>query len=273
MGSKHRTSFGIPGATMACALLLLSGTTCASDAVSNSPLGGLTEHEPPGFTKLTEHYFNTVKNTDSAGIGAWSSGGFDIAQDPSAPYSPPNVAQFTYPAGFQAGSAPGHIEFEVPAGLSQLYLSFYMKLSPNFEGQSSETNKVLYAWIKNDPAVFLSNQGSGTATPLMPTLRYQGAFDSRAYFRQNIGTAQAMTRGQWRHWEVLLIANTPGQKNGVIRFWIDGQRVGDYTDVYVRDGADTWEYVYLQPIWGGIGGAVTRTQYLWVDHLYLSGHP
>ena len=259
------------GWLFAGAALLLAGTTCGSERLGPSDTG--PDHEPAGFTKLTEHFFNTVKNTDSAGTGEWSgSGGFSITQDPTAPRSPPNVAQFTYPAGFQAGSAPGHIEFDVPAGLAQLYISFYMKLSPNFEGQSSETNKVLFAWILNHPAVFLSNQGAGRSEPLVPTVRYQGAFDSRAYFRQNVGTEQAMTRGKWRKWELLLVANAPGQSNGIIRFWIDGQKVGDYADVKFRDTAETWQYVYLQPIWGGVGGAVTSTQYLWVDHLYVSGH-
>jgi Bacterial Ig-like domain (group 2) len=233
-------------------------------------------NEPAGFTELTEHYFNTVKNTDGAGSGLWHTSDptpFTIVQDTAALRSPPNVAQFTYPAGFQAGSAPGHVDFDLPPGYSQVYLSLYMKLSSNFEGQSSETNKVLYLWINDDPAVFLSNQGSGTTTPLIPTVRYQGAFDSRAYFRQNIGMPLAMTRGQWRRWEVLLSANTPGQRDGVIRFWIDGQKVGEYTDVYFRDTTNAWQYLYLQPIWGGIGGSVTATQYLWVDHLYVSAAP
>jgi hypothetical protein len=233
-------------------------------------------NEPAGFTELTKHYFNTVENVDGAGSGLWHTSDaapFAIVQDSTALRSPPNVAQFTYPAGFQAGSAPGHVDFDLPPGYSQVYLSLYMKLSPNFQGHSSETNKVLYLWINDDPAVFLSNQGSGRTTPLLPTVRYQGAFDSRAYFGQNVGTPQAMTRGQWRRWEVLLSANTPGQRDGVIRFWIDGQKVGEYTDVYFRDATNAWQYLYLQPIWGGIGGSVTATQYLWVDHLYVSAAP
>jgi hypothetical protein len=230
-------------------------------------------NEPAGFTPLTDHPFNTVDNSDGIGFGRWSNTtDFGIAQDPTAPRSPPNVAQFTYPAGFQAGSAPGHIEFDLPPNTSKLFISFYMKLSDNFEGQSSETNKVLFAWILDHPAVFLSNQGAGNV-PLYPTVRYQGAFDTRAYFRQNVGSPQPMTRGQWRRWELLLIANTPGQQDGVIRFWLDGQRVGEYTDVNFRDTAATWQYVFLQPIWGGVGGTVSATQYLWVDHLYVSGQP
>ena len=261
---------GPSGRLLACAAMLLWSTTCASGQMG--PDQSTISHEPAGFTPITEHYFNTLLNTDSAGFGTWhTSNGPSIVSDPTAPRSAPNVAQFTYPAGFQAGYAPSHVNFDLPPNQSQLYLSFWMKLSSRFEGQSSETNKVLFVWIVDHPEVFLSNQGTGMAAPLIPTVRYQGDFDTRSYFRQNIGTEQAMTRGRWRRWEVLLIANTPGQANGVVRFWIDGQKVGEYTDVRVRATSDTWQYVYLQPIWGGTSGTVSATQYLWVDHIYVSG--
>ncbi len=245
----------------------------ATGQVTVTPAG--PTNEPAGFTPFTEHYFNTLMNTDGAGIGPWSGGNgvVSIVNDPTAPKSPPSVGQWTYPAGFQAGSSPGMIEFDDLNNSTQLYLSFWMKLSPNFEGQSSQTNKVLFFWIDNHPAVFLSNQGTGTTAPLVPTVRYQGAFDPRAYFNQNVGTQQAMTRGQWRKWELVLMANTPGQANGIIRWWIDGQKVGEYTDVSFRDTAIPFQYLFLQPIWGGTSGTVAAEQYLWVDHLYLSGHP
>lgn len=244
----------------------------ATGQVTVTPVG--PTNEPPGFTPLTEHYFNTRFNTDGAGIGPWSGGNgvVSIASDPTAPKSPTSVGEWTYPAGFQAGSSPGMMEFDNLNNSTQLYLSFWMKLSPGFQGQSSATNKVMFFWINNHPAVFLSNQGSGTTAPLLPTIRYQGDVDSRAYFNQNVGTQQAMTRGVWRKWEVLLLMNTPGQANGVIRFWVDGQKVGEYTDVGFRNSAIAFQYLFLQPIWGGTSGTVSTTQYLWIDHLYLSGH-
>ena len=269
-GGLSRLRSAPSGRVLGCATLLLGSTTCGSYGVGPGPGG--PDNEPAGFTLLTEHYFNTVMNTDGAGIGSWSGNGrLTIVSDPTAPTSPPNVGMWTYPAGFQAGSSPGNIDFDNLGNSTQLYVRFWMKLSPNFQGQSSGTNNVLYVWINGHPAVFLSNHGTGTAEPLMPIVRYQGDVDTRAYFYQNVGTGQPMTRGQWRKWELLLIANTPGQANGVIRWWIDGQKVGEYTDVGFRNSAISFQYLYLQPIWGGTGGTVAATQYLWVDHLYVSG--
>jgi hypothetical protein len=42
--------------------------------------------------------------------------------------------------------------------------------------------------------------------------------------------------------------------------------------VRLRNSTNTWQYVYLQPIWGGVGSTVSTTQYLWIDHLRVSGH-
>jgi len=266
-GYRRRPS----GRVLACAAVLLGSTTCGAGTGPGEDSGN---NEPPGFTPLTEHPFNTITNSDSGALGQWSSNGgmFAIVNDRTAPRSAPNVGQFTYPAGFHAGSAPGSIESDNLSNVTQLYLSFWMKLSSNFQGEGSNTNKVLFVWLSGHPAVFLSNEGSGTGAPLMPTVRYQGSVDSREYFYQNVGTSQAMTRGQWRRWEVVLLANTPGQANGVIRWWIDGRKVGEYTDVRFRSAADPWQWVFLQPIWGGVSGTVASTQYLWIDHLYVSGH-
>jgi hypothetical protein len=27
------------------------------------------------------------------------------------------------------------------------------------------------------------------------------------------------------------------------------------------------------PTWGGLGGSITATQYMWMDHIYISGKP
>jgi hypothetical protein len=271
-GRHHspRDSGGSSARAVAVTALLLSITTCGSDGTG---IQGGPDHEPAGFTVLTEHYFNTVSNDDGAGTGVWNSnGGLSIVSDPTAPKSPSSVGEFEYPAGFHAGSAPGSIEFDDLGGATQLYLSFWMKLSANFQGEGSETNKVGFVWINSQPAVFFSNEGSGSG-PLLPTIRYQGnGGESREYFRQNAGTHQAMTRGQWRRWEIVLIANSGGQANGVIRWWIDGQKVGEYTDVRFRTAAQPFQYMFLQPIWGGVDGTVTSTQHLWIDHLRISGH-
>lgn len=40
---------------------------------------------------------------------------------------------------------------------------------------------------------------------------------------------------QWYCYEFMVRANTPGQRNGRISFWLNGHLVGDFPDVRLRD--------------------------------------
>ena len=70
--------------------------------------------------------------------------------------------------------------------------------------------------------------------------------------------------------------NDIGASNGVMDWWLDGVQIGHYTDVVFRTAqypSGFWGRQY-DPVWGGGGGAAkTRTDYLWIDHTYLSGVP
>src|SRR4029434_2594695 len=96
--------------------------------------------------------------------------------------------------------------------------------------------------------------------------------------------------GMWHRYEVQMILNDVDQPNGVLRFWLDnGDGSGltlthEYPDVKFRtsaanssDGLDSRSGFYgrrWDPIWGGMGGnAKTRDDFLWVDHIYISGKP
>jgi FG-GAP-like repeat len=41
-------------------------------------------------------------------------------------------------------------------------------------------------------------------------------------------------RGRWYCYELMVRANTPGQNNGEVKFWIDGTVIGDFPNLFVR---------------------------------------
>ena len=97
------------------------------------------------------------------------------------------------------------------------------------------------------------------------------------YPNQNAGSA-VVTRGQWAKWEIVLVANTPGQFDGKADWWLNGVKVGSYSNVgYTRateTGApNTWHEVNWNPTWGGAGISPPQDQFMWFDHIYLSGKP
>jgi hypothetical protein len=92
---------------------------------------------------------------------------------------------------------------------------------------------------------------------------------------QNVDGRPLMTVGTWHHWEFVMQLNTLGQNNGIYKMWIDGIKVMDYQDVtYIWSGAthEYWQYKW-NPTWGGTAGVRTRDDFMYLDHLYISGVP
>ncbi len=89
-------------------------------------------------------------------------------------------------------------------------------------------------------------------------------------FRQNIGTPVYITSGQWIDIQIMMKLNTPGQANGEIKMWIDGQLKLHYSNIRFR----TVSQLQLNAVAlsGYIGGTCTssRDQKIWDDHYMVS---
>lgn len=228
-------------------------------------------HEPPGFTKITERSF------DALGENGWRSAmseHFAIVQDATAPKSAPNVGQARFPAGFPGGEGPMWTEFGDFAhlGYRKLYLSFWIKVSENWQGHHSAFNKIGFVWMHHSALLFPTIKGAGS-DPLRSRIGLQGIPVVQARNLDPNLTQVEIVRGRWHRWEILLIPNTGDNANGEVHWWIDGVKVGEHTDVTVKDAtqSDAIQYVTWFPIWGGLDNAVAETMYMWMDHFYASG--
>jgi hypothetical protein len=250
-------------------------------SVSTPPVqSGEYAHQPAGFTLFTERAFNSKASSsnDNAGAEGWLAGDesqwplFSIVQDPTAPKSPGSVGQMKYPAGWSPGYAPGYADKNFTGSSTKVYMSIWVKLSSNFYGHSSYVNKMLFMWMAGQPKLILSADGPGTS-PLVPSIRIQDSPDTQDHRWPNVVTSAQIVRGQWQHWEVLVSANTPGQANGQVQWWIDGQLVSDYRNINLAGSGESpaWQIFQWGPTWGGMGGAnVPADQYVWWDHVYVS---
>lgn len=231
-------------------------------------------HEPAGFEKLTERDFSTRNPTGWLHIEDRYPGRLEVVPDDN-PNVGPLVMEQRYPAGFQPGSGPATAEFPVRSPVTRLYISVWAKLSPNWQGHVSSTNKMFYVWIGGRPKVFISAEGVGSGL-LEPQVRLQNDRAHRGRLRPNLARRAAVQRGVWQRWEFVFKANAPGRANGEVHWWINGVKVSQYHDVaYVDPGERPyWEVFQWRPIWGGSGGRpLAREQTLRFGHLYISGAP
>ena len=235
--------------------------------------------EPSGMTPLTERPYSTMLENGWA-VYAWSgtTANCEIVSDASAPKSPASAARIRYPAGFPGGGEPcGWAKGGMP-NYRTWYLSFWFKISPNWQGHPTTVNKMLHINIGGSNRVVVNLWGSGSGTMqagiLLQGILAGGNFDggTSANFYPNLGPTGAVVRDRWYHEEVVLVGNTSGSANGSVEWWLDGVKIGSRTGIQFTSGNGYFgEQIAWAPTWGGGGSTVSSTMYEYMDHLYLSG--
>ncbi len=274
--------------------------------IPTPPATGLYPNQPASLTRILELSFadalpGTSGATSSLGGSWWSyqnkAGRLTLLSDATAPQSPPSVLQIAFEAGTPAGYddadqsvrafggwATGAFNGNEPT-YSTIYESTRFKLpGASFENQEVGA-KILGYWgvgtnnTGGTPTQLYSQmRGNGSSTAIASAfpldLKMQGS--AYAAYPQNQNLTTLITCGVWHQFEMVATLNTIGLANGVLQWWLDGVLIGSYSNVTFRTAASPsgfWGRQY-DPVWGGAGGAAkTRTDELWLDHLYLSGAP
>jgi hypothetical protein len=242
-------------------------------------------NQPGGMIIVTDRQFDSKarNNNDrgSSGSDGWDGveyryGNFTIVQDPTAPTGDGRVGQMLFPANMVAGTGPGIAQIYFPRGLRQVYMSIWAKLSSNWVGNQTSTNKMFFLGVAGgNNQFFFSAEGAGHNN-LQAQLRLQGLFDLRARITPNRNNA-SVVRGQWQRWEFLFTCSSaPLLANGAIDMWIDGQLVTsvsnvNWTETKYPTRPCTIDIFNWNPTYGGGGASPGVDQYQWFDRVYISG--
>lgn len=219
-------------------------------------------NEPTSYTLLTDQAWDALTGNgwNVANNGA---GNVTIAQDPTAPLSPSNVAQYRYPVGFVDGSGPGETYFDF-AGSNRVYVGLWWKPSSPWQGDASNVNKIEYIAAGDSGSIFLAMYGTpGGPYQLRAFPQFTTSLDR--WLTPNVN-ADTVALGVWHRVEWLV---DYGGAQGHIQWWLDGRLQGDWSDDPLPHGVLN-EY-QLNPVWGGDPGSVKQeTDYYWFDHTHLS---
>jgi hypothetical protein len=238
------------------------------------------------MTVITERSFSAIAEDGWTVPTGTDLTNFTVIPDVTAPKSAPSVLQIRFPAGFSAGGSPALTERDLGSTASTLYVSMWIKLSSNWVGQMTGTNKVLHFWMAGLNRLFVYIDGSG-ANILQPYVGLQGiatpyndgagSTSTSVNLRPNVAgqTGAQIVRGQWYHWELVFAINSSGGTDGSADWWINGVQVGHYTGIgYVSASQSrVFETMKWDPTWGGLGGTVPADQFMTMDHIYISGKP
>jgi hypothetical protein len=183
-----------------------------------------------------------------------------------------------YPAGHRSGTAPATVQTHVfRPPVKELYVEVWARLSPNWFGNQSGTNKMFFVGASGgNNQFFFSAEGRGNGA-LVPQIRLQGIGDPRARVRPNVAGGTVLKRGVWQRWEFVLTCNSAtNASDGTIDFWLDGTHVTsvkevNWTQTKRPNQSCDFPGFFWSPTYGGGGAPTPAHQYLDFDHVYVSG--
>lgn len=82
--------------------------------------------------------------------------------------------------------------------------------------------------------------------------------------------------GQWHHIELRMKMNTPGQHDGLMEGWFDGQKAATYSNFYFRSeatGSASIAWMFFSTFFGGSSSSIweaTKDEHAWYDSLIVS---
>ena len=239
--------------------------------------GTLTfDNEPGGFTLLTEPPWDDIP----AGWGnetASAQGEARIVSDATAPVSPPNVLEEWFPTGYEGGTAPGNVIFVGTNGYTQVFVGTWFKMDANFEGHSSGVNKLMNLWTNTDILWLRTNayadveyNPDGVMSNGPYYLVATDGLGGTDHLQNMVTPMRPIVLGTWHKVEWLVQLPTGGSSNGRMRWWLDGDLVGDVTGLSEAAMGTTFGEFQISPTWGGDGGTKTRDSYSRFDVTRIS---
>jgi hypothetical protein len=223
---------------------------------------------PASWSLISDQPFDLISSL-GWGLSSPTPSLVSVVSDASALLTPSGVLRMTYPSGMAGGSAPGN-EYR-PINARQLYSGMMWKVSNPWQGHASNVNKMQFLYMNDGSDFAMVMYGPpGGPYQLRIGMELHNA-DTRFWLVPNVN-ATPVTLGQWHKIEMQIVYNTTtSPANGIIRWWMDGQLIGQYTDILFPT-APMIEY-QLSPTWGGMGDTKSQTDYYWFDHVVLKGQP
>ena len=174
-----------------------------------------------------------------------------------------------------------HILGATDGPVRSIYLRTQLKLSANWVQNPSNVLKIFELFSDEGESPIVGIYGLGTNIRLMVANdnghdpNYAGAFVGQT--GRGVKVVQRppdlFSLDRWHTVEVVIVSNTPGVSNGILKTWLDGRPQTDVSDVMWTSAGFKSEFVQfdINALWGGVAGTLVSPQYLWIGKIYLAG--
>jgi hypothetical protein len=234
-------------------------------------------NEPAGYTAFTNQPFSGVPpmapKVDGYGWKNYTSVPARLTSVTDvAPGSPSTAIRGKFPQGLRGGTGPFNLNYRFPKNVTRFYSCVWHKLSSNFTNNGNTGTK--FAFIETPYTSYTSGLLGLSHYFNLTTLLGLNLSSHNTQLNRNMRSSWITTAhgNQWHRFEWLVVANTPGAKNGIARIWVDGNLLMDYTDVEYFFSSQTPKFTGLKwnPTYGGGTNPVPYDMFEWVDNWYVS---
>ena len=215
----------------------------------------------------------SVPNVDADGWGyEYTPENLSILRDATAPRSPSNVLRTTFPQGMPGGGAPTTIDHALTPTLTTLYVCLWLRRSADWDDSQNVGTKHFFV---------LGNDGTNFYVGFTHDLSDNNLYhyfgvespDATVNVEGYTSVNETPGLGSWHKYEYLFVGNTAGAANGSMRAWRDGVQIMQRLNMkYAASGrAPQWALLSWSPTFGGGLNPVPHTEYIDLDHFYVSG--
>jgi len=232
------------------------------------------------FTHPASAQIINTNSWNSLSVQGWIYGGDNCslasckAIDPSTDIpEPPNALKIIFPIGFKDGFTPALAGYTFTQQ-NEIYWGFWFKFSSNWTW-NPVGNKITYIKLANSSVdnFFVAAMDSNQKL----AMTNQHSWTNFARFNSTTGYNPTIVAGQWYWLEMHMKINTPGIADGLFELWLNNTLVMQHFNVPYRPASEpniSFEYVSLEPIWGGAGNVVKQQEeYIWYDYSVISTTP
>lgn len=228
-------------------------------------------NQPSGFTEVGTHSFTTKS---ASGWNDFSTGAWAVDTAANGPLSPPNGVKLAMTPGSVACPHGGPWEMSIGGSRRAIYVHWAYKVSSNHWWYESGHNKWPFGLhISADggraTVYFMEVFGVGQANGETEFVTQVTPFTDAIH--PNV-TNVPIVRGNWHEGELLLYLGTPGNNDGVLKWWVNGTLVGNYTMNFMASNWTNPRYTLIQALACiyGHNPQPTVTSEAWLDHIYVS---
>ena len=189
----------------------------------------------------------------------------EIVFDHAAPFSPPDVLRIVFTPDMERDHEPS-VHWMALDNATEVHAVWWMKLSPNWTASPAGGGKIAFFHATPDGKGQVYSNVGGDDAPHRIDINTEWAPYGQRFWPPNRKETR-ISYGRWYRIDWHMRWPSAGSDRGVLRWWVDEELNGEYTDVRFPQGGTGFQQFEFAP---------TRQlppaneQYMYIDHTAVS---